>query len=80
MKKALLLHGINSWIDKEFIRDVYYSKMSLFNTLQKQITTVNQLGYNINEQAIVNDIDGSFRNIVQTINSSDMTPQDKQER
>ena len=49
------------------------------STLQKQITTVNQLGYNINEQAIVNDIDGSFRNIVQTINSSDMTSADKQE-
>ena len=32
------------------------------STLEKQIATVNQLGYNINEQAIVNDIDGSFRN------------------
>jgi len=41
LKKALLLHGINSWIDKEFIRDIYYSKMSLFNTLQKQITMSN---------------------------------------
>ena len=49
------------------------------STLQKQITTVNQLGYNINEEYIVNDIDGSFRNIVQTINSSEMTPEDKQE-
>ena len=49
------------------------------STLEKQITTVNQLGYNINEQAIVNDIDGSFKNIVQTINASDMTSADKQE-
>jgi len=49
------------------------------STLQKQITTVNQLGYNINEQAIVNDIDGSFKNIVQTINASEMTAGDKQE-